>query len=82
MERVPTVKTYKILLTKDEILKVEEALYDRASVLYAIGSQLEHAGSNQQSKNIDKRASELEHIASLIAYPIDEEYIRNYNGIQ
>lgn len=73
---------YNIKLTKDEILTVEEALYDRASVLYAIGDQLLHAGSNEQSKNLDKRASKLEFIASMIAYPIDQEHIKNYNGIE
>lgn len=73
---------YNIKLTKDEILTVEEALYERASVLYAIGDQLLHAGSNEQSKNLDKRASRLEQIASLIAYPIDQEHIKNYNGIE
>lgn len=77
-----TIKVYDIKLTKDEILTIEEALYDRASVLYAIGDQLLHAGSNEQSKNLDRRASKLEHIASLVAYPIDQEHIRNYNGIE
>ena len=52
-------KVYDIKLTKDEILTIEEALYDRASVLYAIGDQLLHAGSNEQSKNLDRRASKL-----------------------
>jgi hypothetical protein len=69
-----TIKIYEVRLSKDEILKIEEALFDRASVLYAIGRQLEHAGSTQQSRNLDKRASELEYLASLVAYPIDEEY--------
>lgn len=76
------IKVYEVRLTKEEILKVEEALFERASVLYAIGSQLEHAGSTEQSRNIDRRASELELLASIISYPIDKEYGEKYNGAQ
>lgn len=74
------VMTYQITLTENEILMVEEALYDRASVLYAIGSQLEYKGNKAQSQTLDKKASKLEKVASKIAYPLDQEYIRGYNG--
>jgi hypothetical protein len=73
------VKTYQINLTEEEILRLEEALYDRASVLYAIGSQLDYKGNKEQSRNLDKKASELEKIATKVAYPIDQEYIKNFN---
>jgi hypothetical protein len=73
------VKTYQINLTEEEILRLEEALYDRASVLYTIGRQLDYKGNKEQSRNLDKRASELEKIATKVAYPIDQEYIKNFN---
>lgn len=76
------VKTYAIELTENQIMQLEETLYDRASVLYAISSQMEYKGNKEQSRNLDKRASSLEKLASKIAYPLDQEYIKEYNGIK
>lgn len=74
------VKYYTVRLTEEEIMTVEDALYERASVLYAIGTQLLYKKNKAQSVVMDNRAKELEKLASKIAYPIDVEYIAKYNG--
>lgn len=73
-------KTYQVILTEEEIMKIEEALYDRASVLYAIADQLLYKNNKEQSRTMDKRASHLEKLATKIAFPLDEAYIKGYNG--
>jgi len=74
------IKYYEVRLTEAEIMRVEVALYDRATILYAIGNRLAYKGDKEGANGMDKRASDLEKIATKIAYPLDVDYIAKYNG--
>lgn len=72
---------YSIQLTLEEIAIVEEALYDKSSLLSAIGTQLVYKNKRDESARLDKRSRILEDLARKIAQPLDTEYIKNYGNL-
>jgi hypothetical protein len=73
--------SHNLTLTSEEIVLLEETLYDRSTVLSAIGSQLIYAGKKDQAVRLDKRSRALEELARKVSLPLDKEYIANYNNL-
>lgn len=76
------MKTFSLELTRKELETIEEALFARSALLYAIGDQI-HAkgtvGSKEEANGFDARAYSIEKLAAKIVFPLDHEYIQNYN---
>lgn len=70
---------HNVPLTEEEILAIESALYDRASVLFAVARQLEYSGNKEQARIIEKRGNYIEFMANKVAMPIDQAYLTKVN---
>ena len=76
------MKTYNLSLTRKELETIEEALFARSALLYAIGDQLvasDRQGAKEEANGFDNRAYLIEKLAAKIVFPLDHEYIQNYN---
>lgn len=71
-------KMIPIFLTYAEMAIVEEALYARASVLYAIADQQIKRENNSGALQLDYKATALEKVAGKIGYPLDKQYMDSY----
>lgn len=72
------MKEYTLHLTKQELEKIEEALYARSSLLYAIGDQLFDKDKREEANGFDSRARLLEKLAAKVVFPLDQEYIQTF----
>ena len=76
------MKTFDLNLTRKELEMIEEALFARSALMYAMGDQIISQGrqdSKEEANGFDNRAYEMEKLAAKIIFPLDHEYIQNYN---
>lgn len=76
------MKTFSLELTRKEIEMIEEALFARSALLYAIGDQIFAQGkpnAKEEANSFDDRAYKIQKLAAKIVFPLDHEYIQNYN---
>ena len=72
-----TKPTYLVELTEEEILLLEETLYDRANVLTTISDEHHYRGRRELGRRIDDKVKAVETLAKKITRPYDEEKIKN-----
>jgi hypothetical protein len=76
------MKTFNLNLTRKELDTIEEALFARSALLYAMGDQVlaqDRQGAKEEANGFDNRAYFIEKLAAKIVFPLDHEYIQSYN---
>lgn len=73
----PATPTYLIEMTEEEILLLEETLFDRANVLTSISDEHHYKGRRELGRRMDDKVKALETLARKITKPYDEEKIKN-----
>ncbi|CAB4149256.1 hypothetical protein UFOVP536_63 [uncultured Caudovirales phage] len=76
------MKTFNLTLTRKELETIEEALFARSALLYAMGDQIiaqERTNAKEEANGFDNRAYYIEKLAAKVVFPLDQEYIQNYN---
>lgn len=76
------IKTYTVELTARDIDLLEEALYARSALLYAMGDQAFSRNNVQEANGFDARARIIEDLALKVSLPIDKAYIKSYNLVK
>jgi hypothetical protein len=67
-------KLYPVYFSEQELLVVEEALYDRASLLGLIARDLLDKKEKQKAHDANEKSYYLETLAGKVAIPLDEIY--------
>lgn len=76
------MKTFSLELTRKELETIEEALFARSALLYAMGDQIiaqDRKDAKEEANGFDNRAYYIEKLAAKIVFPLDHEYIQNYS---
>jgi hypothetical protein len=67
-------KLYPVYFSEQELLVLEEALYDRASLLGLIARDLLDKKEKQKAHDANEKSYYLETLAGKVAIPLDEIY--------
>ena len=67
-------KLYPVYFSEQELLVLEEALYDRASLLGLIARDLLDKKEKQKAHDANEKSYYLETLAGKVAIPLDELY--------
>lgn len=72
--QVKKEKLYPVYFSEQELLVLEEALYDRASLLGLIARDLLDKKEKQKAHDANEKSYYLETLAGKVAIPLDELY--------
>lgn len=80
MTMYSTKGIYPVFLSKEELLKVEEALYDKSNILSIIARQKASMGDSVASSRATAKSIDFERLAGKVGLPLDEIYKNEYNS--
>lgn len=69
---------YPIYFTKEELMSVEDALYDKSNLLSIIARQRTVAGDSIASSRATAKSILFERLAGRVGFPLDELYKNEY----
>ena len=67
-------KLYPVYFSEQELTVIEEALYDRASLLGLIAQDMLNKKEKQKAHDANEKSYYLETLAGKVAIPLDEIY--------
>lgn len=74
-----TIDVYPVYLTKQELLDLENVLYEKSSLLQLIANKAEANKRSVESSKASYKSMYYEKLAGKVGLPLDELYKNEYN---